>query len=110
MPGAQRTHSLACIKEGIRASVTTGMSRTLGIPCAMALRLPSYSPRGSGFLAPVIGADCDEHPRQLGASVEASGPHDFTVRTARLVSPRSHGHRIPRPTFVTIAKRPSESA
>ena len=71
-----------------------------------------------------------KHRRQLDASVGASGPHDFAVRgrprksrsaglvpvppklqrrrisAARLATPRVH--RIPRPTFVTIAKRPSD--
>ena len=35
-----------------------------------------------------------------------SGPHDFAVREARFRQPRAHVHRVPRPTFVTIAKRP----
>jgi hypothetical protein len=41
-----------------------------------------------------------------------SGPHDFAVRV-EIVRRRGkraatqHVHRIPRPTFVTIAKRPS---
>src|SRR5215467_15023198 len=43
----------------------------------------------------------------FSASVGAPGPHDFAVRDniIRLVTRRVH--RIPRPTFVTIAKRPS---
>ena len=65
--------------------------------------------------------------RKLDAGVEASGPHDFAVRftavrlralrsltglTPALRSPRTRGrcrvHRIPFPTSVTIAIRPSE--
>jgi hypothetical protein len=48
-----------------------------------------------------------KHHRQLDASRGASGPHDFAVRdiVIRLVTYRVH--RIPLPTFVTIAKRPS---
>jgi hypothetical protein len=61
-------------------------------------------PGESGFLATVIGG----HLHQLDASVEASGPHDFAVRLmAPLVLLRQSVHRIPLPTSVTIAKRPS---
>ena len=70
----------------------------------------------SFVLSSVIGLSCHRRPqetcrklasRELDAGVEASGPHDFAVRSwhhSSLVPPRpSH----PRPTFVTIAKRPS---
>jgi hypothetical protein len=63
-------------------------------------------------LSPVIGLCC--HRRwwrnfhQLDAGVEASGPHDFAVREPGASrQKRSRVHRIPCPTFVTIAKRPS---
>jgi hypothetical protein len=46
--------------------------------------------------------------RQLDASVGASGPHDFAVRRLHPSSSRCICvHRIPLPTSVTIAKRPS---
>jgi hypothetical protein len=47
-----------------------------------------------------------KHCRQLDASVEASGPHDFTVRISAFR--RSHHPRPPHPTstFVTIASAP----
>jgi hypothetical protein len=49
-----------------------------------------------------------KHHRQLDASVGASGPHGFAVRkVSALVSSATRVHRIPRSTFVTIAKRPS---
>jgi hypothetical protein len=35
------------------------------------------------------------HPRQLDASVEASGPYDFAVRFRAFVSLRQSVHRIP---------------
>jgi hypothetical protein len=59
-----------------------------------------------GLFVTVAGA-MRKHCRQLDISVEMSGPHDFAVRLAR--DRRSHQsvHRIPRPTFVTTAKRPS---
>jgi len=45
---------------------------------------------------------------QLDASVGASGPHDFAVRKiSALVFSAACVHRIPHPTSVTIAKRPS---
>jgi hypothetical protein len=44
----------------------------------------------------------------LTPTIEASGPHDFAVRKkSALVSSAPRVHRIPRPTSVTIAKRPS---
>ena len=52
-----------------------------------------------------------KHRHQLDASVEASGPHDFAVRvSARSSVALQRVHRIPHPTFVTIAKRPSYRA
>src|SRR5271167_5080865 len=46
--------------------------------------------------------------RKLDTSVGVSGRHDFAVRPAPFVIRRMSVHRIPRPTFVTIAKRPSK--
>jgi hypothetical protein len=43
---------------------------------------------------------------KLSASPGAPGPHDFAVRNSRARRTRSCVHRIPRPTLVTIAKRP----
>jgi hypothetical protein len=45
--------------------------------------------------------------RQLDASVGASGPHGFAVRLKRIRQSAIRVHRIPPPTSVTIAKRPS---
>ena len=56
---------------------------------------------------------CKSIVGQLDASVAASGPHDFAVcrwcfvRRKVLAPDTTCIHRIPRPTFVTIAKRPS---
>jgi hypothetical protein len=49
--------------------------------------------------------------QEFDAGVEASGPHDFAVRFALFVranicAAALRVHRIPSPTFVTIAKRP----
>jgi hypothetical protein len=43
----------------------------------------------------------------LDACIGASGPHDFSVRDLDDRLTRGRVHRIPQPTFVTIAKRPS---
>src|ERR1700732_2706574 len=65
----------------------------------------------SSALSPVIGLSCHRRQRsclrQLDASVEAPGPHDFAVRVSAIRQRRCHVHRIPHPTSVTIAKRPS---
>jgi hypothetical protein len=45
---------------------------------------------------------------KLDAGVEASGPHDFTVRVSTIRQARRRVHRIPLPTSVTIASRPSK--
>jgi hypothetical protein len=69
-------------------------------------------PSDRAFL-PLSPAQCRKHCRRLDASVGASGPHDFAVRRlavrphAPRVRRRCRVHRIPNPTFVTIAKRPS---
>ena len=68
---------------------------------------------GLYVISPVTGLSCHrrrrdaKHHRQVDASVGAPGPYDFAVRdiVIRLLTRRVH--RIPLPTFVTIAKRPS---
>jgi hypothetical protein len=61
---------------------TAEAPETSGIPHAMVLRLISRSPRGPGFLAPVIPEKLAS--QELNASVGASGPHDFAVRIQRV--------------------------
>ena len=51
--------------------------RQSDIPCAMALRLTSCSPRWSGLVVTVTARDIST---QLSASIAAPGPHDFAVR------------------------------
>src|SRR4029077_3106101 len=65
----------------------------------------SCSPRGPGSLAPVIPEKLSS--QELSASVGAPGPHAFAVRFSALVSRHQSVHRIPLPTSVTIAIRPS---
>ena len=80
----------------------TGQRRTSDIPCAMALRLISRSPRGIGLSCPrrlrIAGSSApgraDLPSTDLTPTIEASGPHDFAVRfdTARLHVPKTaHG-------------------
>jgi hypothetical protein len=67
----------------------------------------------SFVLSPVTMLVCHRHravARQLDTSVGASGPHDFAVRVSIARPARRRVHRIPPPTSVTIAKRPSEEA
>ena len=76
----------------------TGSAEASGLPCAMGLRLISYSPRRSGFLASVASR---KSFARLDASVEASGPHDLAVRTAgALVRWRTPASTASCPSFV----------
>src|SRR5256885_4901134 len=104
MPGARCTRSLACKNKKAHEVVTTGSPEQPGIPRAMVLTV-------SFALSPVTGLYC--HCRrqvttcQLDASVGASEPHDFAVRVSTFRQACFSVHRIPCPTSVTIAKRPS---
>jgi hypothetical protein len=65
----------------------------------------AFDSRSPGSFATVA---CGIASAKLDASVGASGPHDFAVRfKLRSSTRRQSVHRIPHPTFVTIAKRPS---
>src|ERR1700682_5418153 len=64
----------------------------------------TVAPRRPGSFATVIGRLL----RQLDTSVGVSGPHDFAVRIGIARLARRRVHRIPCPTSVTFAKRPSE--
>ena len=104
MPGAQCARSLACKIKKHTSVVTTVTPVSPGIPYAMVLT-------GSFVISSVTGLVCHRrlrnYFRELDASVGASGPHDFAVRLSA-VRPQHIGvHRIPFPTSVTIASRPS---
>ena len=93
MPGARSARSRACsvVTRALVTTVTPGITR--------------HSPRNgltvSFALSPVIGLSCHRHlaemdSAKLDAGVEASGPHDFTVReVGALVSSTARVHRIP---------------
>src|SRR6202043_2123324 len=76
---------------------------TFGIPHAMVLRLIRALPGDRALLPPSFAGKS----RDLDASVGAPGPHAFAVRIGALVSRHQSVHRIPLPTSVTIAIRPS---
>src|SRR5881227_1885350 len=104
MPGAGCARSLACKIKKHTSIVTTVTPKTPGIPHAMVLTV-------SFVISPVIGLFCHRRQQvttcQLDASVEASGPHDFAVRLSNVRQRCLRVHRIPCPTSVTIAIRPS---
>ena len=86
--------------------VTTGLPDVPGLPCAMVL---------TGYLAlsPVTGLSCHRRPQDhhLTSLTPASGRQDHTTSPSasgafRLEAPKRPPH--PAPTFMTIAKRPSD--
>jgi hypothetical protein len=83
-----------------------GHTATAGIPCTMVLRLIRDLPGDRAFLPPSPQSARLRAPG-LSASVGAPGPHDFAVRCNINRPSMRRVHRIPLPTFVTIAKRPS---
>jgi hypothetical protein len=90
MPGARCTRSLACKNKKTHEVVTTGSPELPGTPAR------------DGFTAyfvisPVIGLSCHRRLRcrKLDASVEASGPHDLTVRISSVRQRCLRVHRIP---------------
>jgi hypothetical protein len=133
-PGARCTRSLACKVKIAHELVTTGSPEQSGLPCAMVLTV-SFALPGDEFLLSPSSADYGlaearsgrRHLRKLDTS---NGCQDHTtlpsakapfVRApaersrARLDPPcdgrlrarRCRVHRIPCPTSVTIAMRPS---
>jgi hypothetical protein len=108
MPGVRRARSCVCSVESTRVS-HHGYAGTA-----------RHSPRnGLNDLFHALPGDrafCHrhrrnaEHCRQLDVSVETSEPRGFVVRLACARLSHRSAHRIPRPTSVTIAKRPFEMA
>src|SRR3954452_7417094 len=96
--------SLACKNKKHTSVVTTVTPDSSGIPRAMVLTV-------SFVISSVIGLCCHRRQqnefRQLDASIEASGPHDFAVRETLRIVERAFASTASRPAFVTIASRPS---
>jgi hypothetical protein len=104
MPGARRTRSLVCERKA-HELVTTGTSHRPTFPARRFYDLLRALPGDRAFLPPSL-------PKGLppGNLTPASGRQDHTASSSAKVSlvrrnPRVH--RIPHPTFVTTAKRPS---
>jgi hypothetical protein len=96
---------MARLQQKTQAAVTTGPAGTTGIPWAMVLTAAPRSLRSPGLLASVA----------LGSSSKARCQRRG-IRTTRLCRPPQAAlvfaaksvHRIPHPTSVTIAIRPSD--
>jgi hypothetical protein len=91
-------------KESTRALVTTGSAVQAGLPCANGFNgFLRGLPRDRAFLPPSPAGD----PANL---ISASGYQDATTSPSageRIRLVRCRVHRIPHPTSVTIAIRPS---
>jgi hypothetical protein len=112
MPGARCTHSLACemlethecshhrLTGVTRHSLRNGFNGFLrALPGDRAFLPPSLADHGLPVKADIASANL----------TPASGRQDHTTSPSALArsSARRRVHRIPHPTFVTIAKRPS---
>ena len=104
--------AVSCAKNcAFGAHEHTGERKHSDIPCAMALRLTSCSPRWSGLVVTVTPEKLAS--QELDASIAASGPHDLAVRFGVFVRARKNradakaSITSPAQRFVTIAKRPS---
>jgi hypothetical protein len=85
--------------ETIRHSLHDGVTAYFALSLVIGLVCHHRRPR------------CRSYRRPLDIGVEISGPHGFAVRAPHRSSvDEAHVHRIPRPTFVTIAIRPSSRA
>jgi hypothetical protein len=78
------------VVERTRVSQVTPESP--GTPRAMVYDLLRALPGDRAFLPP---SPAENAPRELDASVGASGPHDFAVRFSAVRQERIHVHRIP---------------
>jgi hypothetical protein len=91
-------------KTGHTSVVTTVTPESPDIPRAMVLTAYLRAlPGDQGFVDTVTGGKL----HRLDANLEASGPHDLASPQSRC--PRrgtARVHRIPHPTFVTIAQTP----
>jgi hypothetical protein len=102
MPDARCTRGRLCSKKA-QASATKGTPQQPAFPAQWFY--------GLYVISPVTGLSCHrrlaDRSARLSASVGAPGPHDFAVR-CNINRPLTLSvHRIPLPTFVTTAKRPS---
>src|ERR1700759_2434188 len=99
MPGARRTHGLACRKRK-RTQVNTGTPKSLGTPCAMVLRLLRALAGVPGLLASVACRSLDK----LDPSIGGPRPRDLTVRIGYASSAHRKHPSHPAPRVVTIVR------
>src|ERR1700761_7070625 len=97
-------HPQSRVELVTRGVVTTGPPEHPAFPARWCYGLLRALPGDRAFLPP---SPPGRLPRELDASVGASGPHDFAVHVSAVRQERLRVHRIPRPTSVTIATRPS---
>ena len=97
MPGARCTRGLMCqsAQEWRHTSIQVSGEHT-DIPCAMALRLTSCSPRWSELLSPSPPREL--LPGSFSPAYAAPGPHDLTVRSGYIRLWTAASIAIPRPT------------
>jgi hypothetical protein len=89
------------------AAVTTGSAKSSGIPCAMVLTLMARSPRGPGFLAPVVTWLVTT---QLDLSVGRPGPHAFASAMTSFVRATSCALTSSRPSHPALHVRDDREA
>jgi hypothetical protein len=108
MPGVFRTRSLVCESRKHTSIITTGTPNIPAFPARWFYGLLRDLPGDRAFLPP--SPRNAKHCRKL---TPASRRQDHTTSPSAkraLVSRARRVHRTPRPTFVTIAKRPSKGA
>src|SRR5882762_570271 len=106
-PGAHRTHGPRA--ENARGR-TTGTGGSSGLPCAMALRLIRDLPGDHAWLPPSSARRVSVFANLTPASERqdhTTSPSAQTPLVAQEMRPAMCVHRIPLPTSVTIASRPS---
>src|SRR5579863_5717404 len=102
MPGDRLTRSSACKNKSTQISPPQVRRNNPAFPARWLYGFLRALSGDRALLSPSLA----NHLRQLDASVEAPRPHDFAVRSIVTRQLTICVHRIPRPTFVTIAKRP----
>jgi len=106
MPGARRTRSRAWCVVNTRVSHHGHAGNTRHSPRRWFYGFLRSLPGDRLFVS--VPAVMRQHHRPVGTSVGVSERYDFAVRGPRRSSfGVARVHRIPLPTFVTIAKRPS---
>ena len=109
MPGAQCTRSLVCAYLGVNMHTSIHSGGTGIIRHSPRNGFTAYSalfPGTTCFVDPVIRATRWRR-RELDACEGAPEPHGFAVRQAARSSVALPASTASRPTFVTIASRPS---